>query len=68
MPDYPVNAFGSEFILFPDKKFSVVLFANTAGTSNFVEQVLAFKLIDDKLGVPMEGRFNWNKKQVSVLS
>ncbi len=62
MPDYPVNAFGAEFILFPDKKFSVVAFANTAGTSNFAEQVLAFKLVDDKLGVPIEERFDWNKQ------
>jgi CubicO group peptidase (beta-lactamase class C family) len=57
-----MNAFGAEFILFPDKRFSVVAFANTAGTSNFVEQVLAFRLIDEKLGVPMEERFGWNKQ------
>ncbi len=57
-----MNAFGAEFILFPDEKFSVVLFANTAGTSNFAEQVLAFKLVDDKLRVPMEQRFDWNRQ------
>ncbi len=57
-----MNAFGTEFILFPDKMFSVAVFANTAGTSNFVEEVLAFQLIDDKLGVPMEERFDWNKR------
>jgi CubicO group peptidase (beta-lactamase class C family) len=57
-----MNAFGAEFILFPDKIFSVVAFANTAGTSNFVEQVLAFRLVDEKLGVPVEERFDWNKQ------
>lgn len=57
-----MNAFGAEFILFPDEKFSVVAFANTAGTSNFVEQVLAFQLVDDKLGVPKEERYNWNER------
>jgi CubicO group peptidase (beta-lactamase class C family) len=55
-----MNAFGAEFILFPDTHFSVVAFANTAGTSNFVEQVLAFDLIDERLGVPIEKRFDWN--------
>jgi CubicO group peptidase (beta-lactamase class C family) len=57
-----MNAFGPEFILFPDEMFSVVAFENTAGTSNFVEQVLAFRLVDEKLGVPVEERFDWNKQ------
>ncbi|KAH8821993.1 putative penicillin-binding protein [Xylogone sp. PMI_703] len=63
-----MNAFGAELILFPDKKYSVVAFGNTAGTSNFVEQVLAFQLIDDKLGVPMEERYDWNKQHTSKVS
>ncbi|KAE8450774.1 hypothetical protein EG329_005687 [Mollisiaceae sp. DMI_Dod_QoI] len=63
-----MNAFGTELILFPDKKFSVIAFANTAGTSNFVEQMLAFQLIDDKLGVPMEDRFDWNKQSQATVS
>ncbi len=57
-----MNAFGAEFILFPDKKVSVIAFVNTAGTSNFLERVLVFQLIDDKLGVPMEEIFDWNKQ------
>lgn len=57
-----MNAFGAEFILFPQLRFSVVAFANTAGTSNFVEQVLAFRLVDEKIGVPVGKRFNWNKQ------
>ena len=56
------NAFGAEFIIFPDLKFSVVCFANTPITSNFAEQVLAYRLIDEKLGVPKEKRFDWNGK------
>jgi len=63
-----MNAFGSEIILFPDKRFSVVAFANTAGTSNFVEQVLAFRLVDEKLGVPLEERFDWNQQNQAVVT
>ena len=57
-----MNAFGAEFLLFPEKMYSVIAFGNTAGTSNVVEQILAFRLVDDKLGVPMEERFDWNKQ------
>lgn len=45
--------------LFPDIKFSVVAFANTAGTSNIIEQILTFQLM-----VCREERYDWNKRQV----
>ena len=57
-----MNAFGAELILFPDIKFSVIALANTAGTSNFAEQTIAFRLIDQKLGVPEKERHDWNKQ------
>ena len=42
-----VNGFGAELLVFPDIKFSIVALANTAGTSNFVDQRLAFHLVDE---------------------
>jgi CubicO group peptidase (beta-lactamase class C family) len=56
--------FGTEFIIFPDQSFGVVAVANTAGTANFVDQRLVFHLIDEKLNIPDEQRFNWNKQYV----
>jgi len=57
-----LNGFGAEFIIFPDIQFSIVAFANTTATSNFVEQVLEFHLIDEKINVSVIERFYWNKK------
>jgi CubicO group peptidase (beta-lactamase class C family) len=53
--------FGAELLIFPDIKFAVVALANTAGTANFVDQKLAYHLIDGKLDVPVE-RFDWDKE------
>jgi CubicO group peptidase (beta-lactamase class C family) len=57
-----MDAFGTDLIIFPDINFSVVAFANTAGTSNFLEKTLIFHLIDERLKVPVAERFDWNKK------
>lgn len=59
-----MDAFGTMLIIFPDIRFSVIAFANTAGSSNMAEQVLAYHLIDEKLGVPEEKRYPWDKKYV----
>lgn len=55
-----MNAFGAELILIPELKYSVVILANTAVTSNYVAQTLAYHLIDERLDVPVEKRFDWN--------
>jgi CubicO group peptidase (beta-lactamase class C family) len=57
-----MNAFGAELILIPQLKYSVIILANTAATSNFVAQTLAFHLIDERLDVPVEERFDWNQQ------
>lgn len=56
-----MNAFGAELILIPELQYSVVLLANTSLTSNFAEQKLAFHLIDEKLEIPLEDRFDWDR-------
>lgn len=62
-----VNAFGAELILFPDLKYSVILLGNTAGTSNCAAKKLAFHLIDEKLGIPAEKRFDWDKYHRAMI-
>jgi CubicO group peptidase (beta-lactamase class C family) len=63
-----MNAYGAEFILFPDLKYAVVGFANTAGSSVFAERILLWRLIDDRLGIPLVERFDWNKKYIEPCS
>lgn len=57
-----VNAFGAMFFIFPDQKFSVVAMANTGAISTFAERVLAAHLIDEKLNIPENERFDWNER------
>jgi len=48
--------------MFPALRYGLVSFANTAVTSGAVEERLIWHLVDDKLGVPENERFDWNKK------
>ena len=60
--------FGAELLIFPDIGFAVVALANTTGTSNLLGQKLTFRLVDEKLKVPLEKRFDWNKRYVPTES
>jgi len=60
--------FGAELIIFPKLNFAVIALANTGGTSNFVDQKLAFHLVDEKMGVSLKERFDWNKKLVDAIA
>lgn len=55
-------AYGTDVIFFPALEYGLVAFANTAVTSNWVEQALLWHLIDEKLDIPQKERFDWNKK------
>ena len=57
-----MEAFGAELIFFPALKYGLVSLGNTATTSNAVEETLIWHLIDEKLGVKEEERFDWNKE------
>ncbi|KXJ89720.1 putative penicillin-binding protein [Microdochium bolleyi] len=54
-----MEAYGTELYFFPGLGYGVVTMANTAATSNCLGAVLAWQLIDDRLGVPKEERFDW---------
>ncbi|OTB11185.1 hypothetical protein K445DRAFT_68866 [Daldinia sp. EC12] len=62
-----MEAYGAEVYFLPDLGFGVVTLANTAVTSNMLGMELAWKLIDDKLGVPEEERFDWVSRGKEVL-
>lgn len=57
-----MHAYGAEVFFFPDLDFGVVALGNTAGTSNNVELLLIWELVDEKLGVPKSERYNWAEK------
>lgn len=59
--DGGMHAYGAEVYFFPDLEFGVVTLANTAMSSNFVGTILVWELVDDKLGVPKEERYDWAK-------
>lgn len=56
-----MDAYGASFILFPALRYGVVAFGNTASTSNWAEETVMSYLIDNKLGVPKEKRFDFKK-------
>ncbi|KAG9236943.1 putative penicillin-binding protein [Amylocarpus encephaloides] len=61
-----LEAFGTEVIFFPALNFGVTAFGNTGITSNAAEQRLVWHLIDEKLGIPPEKRFDWNQSNLKA--
>lgn len=57
-----MHAYGAEVFFFPDLDFGVVGLGNTAGSSNVVEQLLVWELVDERLGTPPEERYNWTAR------
>jgi Beta-lactamase len=55
-------SFGTEVIFFPALSYGLVAFANTAVTSNALEQALLWHLADEYLGIPEKDRFDWNER------
>lgn len=62
-----MNAFGAQLLLVPELQFGVIILANTAQTSNYAAQLLAFHLLDERLGIPREQRFDWNQRNWSLV-
>ncbi|KIH89464.1 serine beta-lactamase-like superfamily protein [Sporothrix brasiliensis 5110] len=54
------NAFGAEVYFFPDDRFGVVLFGNTATTSNMAELILLWHLASERFGIPADERYDWD--------
>ncbi|KAL7951651.1 beta-lactamase/transpeptidase-like protein [Trichoderma barbatum] len=56
-----MHAYGAEVYWFPEAMYGVVVFGNTA-TCHVVEEIVGWKLIDDKLGIPAKDRFDYGSK------
>ena len=56
------DAFGTNIIMFPALKYGVVAFANTADSGNAAIEVLSWNLINDKLNVPENDRYDHVKQ------
>lgn len=54
-----MHAYGAEVFIFPDLDFGVVTLGNTATSSNAVGLLVVWDLVDEKLGVPQNERYNW---------
>ncbi|KAH8892999.1 beta-lactamase/transpeptidase-like protein [Thozetella sp. PMI_491] len=56
------DSFGAEVRFLPGLKFGIVIFANTATSSNYIGLLLSHKLMDDKIGLPQDKREDWPTK------
>ena len=52
------TGFGTTVRYIPEKRWGVVMMANTEGTSNLVQEILIWHLIDDLLKTPSHDRIN----------
>jgi CubicO group peptidase (beta-lactamase class C family) len=62
-----MEAYGAEVYLFPDLKYGIVTFGNTAVTSNAAGEALLWHLVDEKLGIPAMDRYDWNGKWENIF-
>lgn len=53
--------FGAYMAYIPELDFAVAMLGNTAGTSNNIEEVLLFALVDSILGTPKPRNYDWVK-------
>ncbi|KAK0707492.1 hypothetical protein B0H67DRAFT_685799 [Lasiosphaeris hirsuta] len=60
-----VLGFGTAVFFLPDDGFGLVTVGNTDLGATVAGEVLLWKLVDDRLGVPEEKRFDWEKKWVN---
>ncbi|CRL27667.1 Peptidase S12, Pab87-related, C-terminal [Penicillium camemberti] len=54
-------------LLVPELQFGVVILANTAQTSNYTAQLLAFHILDKRLGIRRQQRLDWNRRNWSLI-
>ncbi|KAJ6037036.1 penicillin-binding protein [Penicillium herquei] len=62
-----MNAFGAQLLLVPELEFGVIILANTSNTSNYAAQLLAFHLLDERLGIPRHQRFDWDQRNWGLI-
>jgi len=63
-----MEAFGALVVILPKIRYGLVAFGNIATRSNSAEEVLIWHLVDERLGIKEEERFDWNKKYVTLTN
>lgn len=61
------TGFGSVMAFLPDRQWSFVMMGNTSRTSNYVQIVLFFRLLDQLLKTPLEEQVDWNARLKGVV-
>ena len=54
-----VPGFGTLMLYIPQRRWALTIMGNTGGTSNAVELILKYHLLDELLEIPMNQRFPW---------
>ncbi|KFY59746.1 hypothetical protein V496_05555 [Pseudogymnoascus sp. VKM F-4515 (FW-2607)] len=62
------TGFGSMMAFLPDRQWSFAMMGNTSKTSNYVQMMLYFRLLDQLLGTPEDERVDWNARWKGVVS
>jgi hypothetical protein len=52
----------------PERQWGFVMMGNTSKTSNYVQMVLYFRLLDQLLGTPLDERVDWNARWKKVVA
>lgn len=60
--------YGASVMLLPQRKFGLVVLGNNMNGINAAANVLAYHLIDEELGIPLESRFDWIARYARTLS
>lgn len=59
-----ITGFGAKVFFFPGLNWGCAMLANTAGTSNKVQEELTWRLVDNLLGIPESKRTDWRQRWV----
>ncbi|KAJ5719356.1 beta-lactamase/transpeptidase-like protein [Penicillium malachiteum] len=62
-----MNAFGAQLLIVPELEFGVAILGNSPKTSNCAAQLLAFHLLDERLGIPKHQRFDWDRRSWALI-
>ncbi|EGX89804.1 penicillin-binding protein, putative [Cordyceps militaris CM01] len=60
--DGGTQVFGTNVVWMPGIKFGVVAFSNSGDTGNVVEDLFTQKLVEDRLGIPLQDRHDYNQE------
>ena len=61
------TGFGSVMAFLPDRQWSFVMMGNTSQTSNYVQMMLYFRLLDQLLETPSREQIDWNARWKGVV-